>query len=184
MGGGHRSELLAEIHRLQPGASIAAVYFKSKADRHEEALGAGYHTYLTRPFEAGAINDLLYQRLAFRRLLARRDNVLAPLAFPPKSPRVADYYASLLELAAEAVDELAAECFDSLVVDLSQLPQHVVHTPELIVEVGNQARRRGLALRFVAPADLVALVRGSPGTRDFQAAASLAEVGADGGTGG
>lgn len=170
------ANLVPPVRALEPGARLAMVYLKTRADRTDDARKAGCDAFLCRPYDRAELDEVLFRELGWRDVLGRDGNVLRPAGFPHASRFIEEYYQLLLDRAPGAIDALAEACFDDVVLDLSFLPAHIKHTAELIVEVANQVQRRGMSLRVVAPRALASMVRGLPGEHDFEAFESLSEA--------
>ena len=157
----NRGDTLAELRPLLPGATFLAIYPRSKADRRDEALNAGLAGHLLWPCDAAAINELLFRWFDWKAVLHHAGAVFRAAAFPAGSPRIKEYYALLAAEIAQVLHAAGDACESAIVLDLTDLPQLAVYTPELVVAAHARALRLGIDLRLIAPPDMVALLKGS-----------------------
>jgi DNA-binding response OmpR family regulator len=151
--------LLGQLKLLQPHAAILSLTLRSAVDATEEAQDLGYADVLYKPFDKNALEDFLLKYFDNQELLNADDNLLKVGPFAGSEDRLDRYYQRLGSLVPDALEKLAAACFDAVILDISQLPLRPDHTPRLVVNVEKQAKKIGLALRLVGNQDSAAMMK-------------------------
>lgn len=150
--------LMHQLRALQPHAAFVALVLRSSTDPRAEITAAGFSDYLFKPFEAEAAAELLNKFFEHSSTLEIDGNILKAMAFEGKEDKVDRYYDKLKSSMREAVEKLAAACFDDAIIDLRSLPLRGDRTLRMLIELAKDAKKFGLELRLVGDAECKALL--------------------------
>jgi CheY-like chemotaxis protein len=145
--------LMSQLRLLQPGAMLTALSLRSVHDAERIARVEGYDGLIQKPFQQAEIDDLFLKVFDSQDLLRIQDNVLRPGACPPRADQAERYFRRLHHMVGQALERIAAACFDCVVFDLSELPLRPDVTPHLVTEIDRLAEEQGLRLLLVGPPD-------------------------------
>ncbi|MFO0728236.1 MAG: response regulator [Myxococcota bacterium] len=168
--------LLSQLKLLQPHAAILSLTLRSATDATEEALECGYVDVLYKPFDKNAIEDFLLKYFDNQELLTTDDNILKVGAFTGSEDRLDRYFQRLGALIQDAMEKLAAACFDAAILDLSAICLRADHTPRLVINVEKQAKKVGLTLKLVGTPETANMMKSFTETAAIPFFPALAEA--------
>lgn len=149
--------LMNQLRALQPHAAFVALVLRSNNDPKAEMTSAGFSDYLFKPFDPDATAELLNKYFDHGNVLDADGNVLTAMAFEGKEDKVERYYNKLKGALKDAIEKLAAACFDEAILDLRHLPLRGDKSIRFVIEGEKDAKRFGIALRLVGSAEAGAL---------------------------
>lgn len=152
--------LATQLRVLQPHAAILALALKptNTAAFVTEVQGRGFADALYKPFSPEVIEDFVQQYFDKQDLLTREDNLVRLGSYTGKPERLERYFLRLDGLFPEALETIAAACFEAVVVDLSQAALHPERMPRLMASVSSRAADMGLRLCVVGGAEVKKLL--------------------------
>jgi len=107
-------------HNLR--ASFFIIYGRQQKDPVDSSFKAGFDGFLLRPFSAKQV-DLMYAVKAREsELLVVEDYVIRMLQQSSQQARSGNYYSRVGELVGEALEKIASDAYEDVVVDLTNAP--------------------------------------------------------------
>jgi CheY-like chemotaxis protein len=146
--------LMNQIRAFQPGAAMVALALRTTNDISAEVKGQGFKDFLFKPFDAGALEDLLAKHLELDDVLAVDGNVMVCTAFTGKDERLDRYFTRLRKSARDAFEKLASACYDDAIVHVGDLPPRPDRVMRAVVEMARDAKALGIALRLVGTPEI------------------------------
>jgi DNA-binding response OmpR family regulator len=166
--------LMNQLRALQSHVSVVALRLRSQ---DEKALRAeGYDDVLTKPFDAGELDDFLGRYFDNQDLVSTMDNVIRAAGFTGKADRLEKYFQRIAELARAEIEKVASACFDEVIVDLSATEVRPDQSPKLALDLDKTARRLGVSLRLVGTPELQRVLGGLVDTAAIPFYPSLGEA--------
>ena len=171
-------ELAGRIKALLPNARYLAMYLRNVADPMNEAFTAGFDGYITKPFQASQIEDLVLINSenpeSFDEILMIDENLLQAKPGRGKG-EYEEYYSRMAELIGGAIEQLASDCFDDVTLDYTNLPASSLMT--MLVSVSLQCcSELGLEARIVGGDDVRAAIEAEDDAEGVQVFDTLAEA--------
>ena len=151
--------LMNQLRTLQQHAAFIALALRTAVDPQKEQQALGFDEAICKPFDVGAVDDLLVRFFNDQDLVVAEDNLLKVRGFTGKEDRLEKYFLRITRLLEETIGKLAAACFDEVIVDLSAMPIKVERTPRLVLDVLKEANKRSVELRVVAGAEVAAVLK-------------------------
>jgi len=146
--------LARSIRLLQPNAAFALLALRTTNNVRSEAQQMGFDQVLFKPFIPEDLEEFVSRYFDNRDLVSKEDNVLRVEAFAGKEERLPGYFSRVTSLATKTVEEIASACFAEVVFDASRMPLLPAKTAQLVLDLGQQARRMGVELRLVGSREL------------------------------
>lgn len=174
------SALAGQLRVLQPHAAIVALMLKTTNDVTKELKELGFSDALFKPFTPESIEDFTMQYFDRQELLVREDNLLKLGAFTGKADRMERYVTRLSTLFPAALEQVAAACFESAIIDLSEAGAAADRLPKLLLSVVEKANSVGLTVRLVGAPAVTKVLGSFEETRTLPLYASVREARADG----
>jgi DNA-binding response OmpR family regulator len=167
-------KLAAELKAICQGAPVLAMALRTTHDISKEMAAKGFDGVLHKPFSADSIEDFV-DRFFESDALKVTENVLA-LALPAKPERM-ERALNRVQLALQpTLKALAANCFESVVVDLSSIPAFAERIPRLLVLLVKHAGEVGLKVAIVGNDTVKRLLSGFEETKDIPLFATVADA--------
>ncbi len=148
------SALARSVRLLQPNAAFALLALRTTNNVRSEAQQMGFDQVLFKPFVPEDLEEFVSRYFDNRDLVSKTDNVLRVEAFAGKEERLPGYFSRVTSLAVKTVEEIASACFAEVVFDASRMPLLPAKTAQLVLDLGQQARRMGVELRLVGSREL------------------------------
>ncbi len=142
--------LMNQLRTLQSHAAFVALPLRSSSDLHKEFTGQGFDDVLYKPFDRDSVDEFLMRYFDDQELVVAEENLVRVGGFSGKEDRMDKYFGRVSRLLGETVDQLAAACFDEMIIDIVKVPAKADRTPRLLIDLLKEARERGLELRVVA----------------------------------
>jgi two-component system, cell cycle response regulator len=168
--------LMNQLRTLQQHAAFIALALRTPIDPQKEQQALGFDDAICKPFDPGAIDDLLIRYFNDQELVVAEDNLVRVRAFTGKEDRLEKYFGRITRLVEESIGKLAAACFDDVIVDLSATPVKVERTPRLVLDVLREANKRSVSLRVVAGPEIAALLKKFDETAKLVVCSSVPEA--------
>jgi DNA-binding response OmpR family regulator len=168
--------LARQMRVLQPNAVVVALALKTANDVAKEARDAGFDDVLYKPFKPENVDDFLLHYFENQEYLTVEDNVLRMAPFSGRSDRVDRFYGRIAALFPDALEKMAAACYDDVVLDVGAPPIEGDRLPKLVHEVASRAREFGMTLAVVGTADVQKVLAGYQETKDLRFFGSLQEA--------
>lgn len=145
--------LVSQLRKLQPEAAYYALGVTSPTvDR--EAAAKGFVGVLRKPFDAGAVDAVVANHFGHA-LIGVKENVLTVAPCSATDPdRVGQYFKRVGGLLDEALQKVAAACFDDAVLDLGKVPPRADRLPKFVLAARQRAAEMSLTLRLVGSEEM------------------------------
>ena len=150
-------ELAKSLKEQRPDASCLALYLRNVESPELEASNAGLDGFLNKPFREGQIEDLI--RLANSKMdpsmdiLSVKENIVRVEKTTLKDEMEDQYFSRLAELVGLALDDIASDCFETVIFEFTNLVEH--NQSQMLLSLSLQCSRDlGLDVCVVGPARL------------------------------
>ena len=140
--------LTSQLRVLQPTAAFIALYMRNFENPAKDSREQGFDGYMVKPFDPAQINEFLSTYYDAEDLLILEDNVLSVTAFPDSKARRAQRVTRVITLTNEAIDTVAAACYDDVIMDLST-PPPTETLPKILIAAKRRTVEVGLNFRVV-----------------------------------
>lgn len=144
--------LMHQMRALQPHANFLAMPLRTVDQADKVATGQGFKGVLFKPFDPEAVSDFLARFFDNQELVSLDGDVVKLAAFHGKEDRARAYFDKAAVLICKAIDDIAAACFEDVVLDVSD-SLHKDRSPRLVIEVERKAQSLGLQLKLVGTAE-------------------------------
>ncbi len=165
-----------QMRVLQPNAVVVALALKTAGDTAKEARDAGFDDVLMKPFKPENVDDFLMHYFENQEYLTVEDNLLRIAPFSGRSDRVDRFYSRIASLVPDALEKMAAACYDDVVLDVGQPPLEGDRLPKLVNEVSSRAREFGMTLAVVGTPEVQKLLAGYEETKGLKFFGSVQEA--------
>jgi DNA-binding response OmpR family regulator len=169
------ASLVSQLRSLQPHSGVIALGLRG-SDAKERSVADGFDGVLHKPFDQAELDEVIQQYFDNQELVVRDDNVLSVAAFVGKDDRQERYFERVLGLVTKELDDIAAACFEEVVVDVSKAPLRPDRLPKFIGAIASSAVGLGLELRLVAGPDMRKLLSSFADTHAVQAFSAVSEA--------
>ena len=150
-------ELAKKLKEQRPDASCLGLYLRNVESPELEASNNGLDGYLNKPFREGQIEDLI--RLANSKMdpsldiLSVKENIVRVEKTSLKDKQEDQYFSRLAELVGLALDDIASDCFETVIFEFTNLVEH--NQSQMLLSLSLQCSRDlGLDICVVGPARL------------------------------
>ena len=140
--------LTSQLRVLQPTAAFIALYMRNYENPAKDSREQGFDSYMVKPFDPAQINEFLSTYYDAEDLLILEDNVLSVTAFPDSKARRAQSVTRVITLTNEAIDTVAAACYEDVIMDLST-PPPTETLPKILIAAKRRTVEVGLNFRVV-----------------------------------
>lgn len=147
------SVFAGQIKTLQPDSMVAAMVLRTDPLTLDAAKSQGFDAVIHKPFDVDQLEDMVLKRFKIQDVLTVADNILTVKPFTGKEDRIKKYYASLKELMYEQFPEIAAACYEQVLLDFSQSELAEAHAEQLapiLSDARDASRKMGLEFRVIA----------------------------------
>ncbi len=141
--------LASQLRVLQPTAAFIGLYMRNVENPVKAAREQGYDGAMVKPFSPSQIDEFLATYYDTQDVLGIEDNVLTPSAFPEGKERRANFVNRLNTLTADAIAEVAAACYEDVIVDLEN-PPPAEALARYLVSIVKRCADMGIVVRVVA----------------------------------
>jgi DNA-binding response OmpR family regulator len=170
------SVLAQQIKVLQPHAAVVALTLRTSNDVTKEMREQGFDDVLFKPFRPEVVDDFLLRYFDNQDFLQVEDNVLKVAPFSGKADKVDRFYGRLHGVFAEALEKVAAACYDDVVLDMGTPPLEGDKLPKLVIAVQEKSKEFGMSLLLVGPAEVRKILGGYEETKDVRFYGSVQEA--------
>ncbi|MFL5262830.1 MAG: response regulator, partial [Anaeromyxobacteraceae bacterium] len=151
--------LAQQIKVLQPHAAFIALALRTATgDAAKEARDQGFGDVMFKPFTQDHVDDFLVQYFDNQDFLTSEDNVLRVAPFVGKPERLDRYYGRVAQLFPAVLNKVASACYESILLDLSNVPTQGDRLPKLLVNVAEQVKGVGMEMSIVGTGDIQKLI--------------------------
>lgn len=168
--------LAQQIRMLQPHAAILALALRTANDVSKEVREQGFDGVMFKPFRPDSIDDFLGQHFDNQEFLIIEDNVLKVAPFTGKADKIERFYAKLNVAFPDALEKVAAACYDEVILDLGASPMEGDQLPKSVNAVASKSKAFGMTLLLVGPAELRKVLNAYEETKDLKLFGSLQEA--------
>lgn len=141
--------LMTQLRTLQPHAAFVALFLRGATEPEAESKKQGFDGALLKPFDPGSVEDFLLKFFDNQDLLTTEDNLIKLSAFTGREDRLDRYFQRLESLMERSLESMASACFDTAIVDMSQVPAKSDKAPKLLATVQDKTKKMGIELRIV-----------------------------------
>ena len=145
------SVLSQQIRVLQPHAASVALTLRTANDAAGEVKDQGFDSVLFKPFRPETIDDFMLAYFDNQDFLQVEDNVLKVAPFTGKADRVDRFFRQLHTAFPDALEKVAAACYDEVVLDLGAPPGEADKLAKFVIEVAEKSKEFGMSLCLVGP---------------------------------
>ncbi len=147
--------LASQLRKLQPNATFLALYLRTTNDAENEARSRGFDGVLLKPFDPVGIEALMMKWLGQVSLLVTtEDNVVRIERFSGWDTALDRYLSRLTVPMEKCLSDVAAGCFDEVVLDLTHFPPRADRVPKFILATADKAKKIGMELRLVGTTEM------------------------------
>jgi DNA-binding response OmpR family regulator len=143
--------LAQQVRVLQPHAAILALSLRTANDAAGEVKDQGFDSVLFKPFRPETIDDFMLAYFDNQDFLQVEDNVLKVSPFTGKADRVDRFFRQLASVYKDALEKVAAACYDEVVLDLGAPPGEADKLAKFVIEVAEKSKEFGMTLSLVGP---------------------------------
>jgi DNA-binding response OmpR family regulator len=165
-----------QIRVLQPHAALLALALRTANDVTKEVKDQGFDDVMFKPFRPEAVDDFLMQYFDNQEFLTVEDNVLKVAPFTGKADRVDRFYGRLNGVFEEALEKVAAACYDEVVLDMGAPPMEGDRLPKFVNAVASKSKEFGMVLSLVGPVDLRKVLGAYEETKDLKLFGSIQDA--------
>lgn len=147
------SVFAGQIKSLLPDCMLAAMVLRTDPLTLDAAKSQGFDTIIHKPFDVDQLEDLVFKHFKIQDVMTVADNVLTVKPFTGKEERIKKYYASLKELMYEQFPEIAAACYEHVLLDFSESALEEANADQLapiLSDARDASRKMGLDFRVIA----------------------------------
>jgi two-component system, cell cycle response regulator len=162
------SVLAQQIRVLQPHAASVALTLRTANDAAGEVKDQGFDSILFKPFRPETIDDFLLRYFDNQDFLSIDDNVLKVADFTGKADRVDRFYTRLHSVYADALEKIAAACYDEAILDMGAPPGEADKLAKLVIAVSNKSKEFGMSLSVVGPETAKKALAGFEETKEIR----------------
>ncbi len=146
--------LMNQLRVLQPHAAMVALALRTANDIATEVKSQGFHDVLMKPFDVDALDEWRCKYFEVKDVLSVDDNVLSCGEFSGRQDKLDGYFSRLKNMCRDLFEKLASACYEDSIVDITRVPLHLEKLPRLVMDMDNEAKKFGIALRVVGNADV------------------------------
>jgi two-component system, cell cycle response regulator len=174
------SVLAQQIRVLQPHAAMVALALRTSNDVTKEVKEQGFDDVVFKPFRPETVDDFLLRYFDNQDFLQVEDNVLKVAPFAGKADKVERFYGRLHGVFPDALEKVAAACYDEVVLDLGAPPLEGDRLPKLVLAVSEKSTEFGMSLLVVGPDGVRKILGGYTETKDLKFYGTVQEARAGG----
>lgn len=171
------SALASQLRVLQPTAAFIGLYMRNVENPVKAAREDGYDGAMVKPFSPAQIDEFLATYYDTQDVLGVEDNVLTPSKFPEGKERRTNFSMRLNTLTIEAIEEVAAACYEDVIVNLSN-PPPAETLPKYLVTIVKKCTDMGIVVRVVANRDTAKQMANLADTADIPCYPTIDEAAA------
>jgi DNA-binding response OmpR family regulator len=172
--------LAQQIKVLQPHAAMVGLSLRTANDAAGEVKEQGFDSVLFKPFRPETIDDFITQYFDNQDFLQVEDNILKVAAFTGKADRVERFFSRLHAVFPEALEKVAAACYDEVLLDLGAPPGEADKLAKFVLSVSEKSKEFGMTLALVGPEPARKALAGFTETKELRFYPTLQEARAGG----
>lgn len=173
--------LAQQIRVLQPHAAVLALSLRTANDAAGEVKDQGFDSVLFKPFRPENVDDFMLAYFDNQDFLQVEDNVLKVAPFTGKADRVDRFFRQLHSVFPDALEKVAAACYDEVVLDLGSPPGEADKLAKFVIQVGEKSKEFGMSLSLVGPEAAKKALAGFTETKELRFFPTIQEARAGGG---
>ena len=170
------TSLMRQVRVLQPRTAILALFVRTNANVLDQAKKAGFDGAILKPFDAGAVDDVIAQYFNATELVVKDNNVLKVSAFRGRENRMDSYFNDVTSSVAKISEDVAAACYAELIVDISAMPVSSDRFVRLILDMQGRVSKMGLELRLVGSKEVASTLKNYSDTADVALFTSIGDA--------
>jgi DNA-binding response OmpR family regulator len=154
--------LTKQLRLLQPKAVLVAMALRTANNITGEMRAQGFDDVLLKPFANEAVDALLERSFQEdQELVSAEENCVKLAGFHGRDDKLESYFQKLSAKLKEVMSKLAEGCFDSAVLDATQLPLgQPMRAAQFMADLSKVSSGCGVALRVVGSSELAAVIGG------------------------
>jgi len=172
--------LAQQVRVLQPHAAILALSLRTANDAAGEVKDQGFDSVLFKPFRPETIDDFMLAYFDNQDFLQVEDNVLKVAPFTGKADRVDRFFRQLHTVYPDALEKVAAACYDEVVLDLGAPPGEADKLAKFVIQVAEKSKEFGMTLSLVGPEPAKKALAGFTETKELRFYPTIQEARAGG----
>ena len=156
------ASLTRQLRFLQPKAVLVAMALRTANNVADEMRAQGFDDILLKPFTNPAVEALVGRCFQDdQELIFAQETFIRLAGFYGRDDRLESYFQRLSAKIKEVIGKLAEACFDSAVLDATQLPLgQPMRAAQFMAEVCKVSRDCGVTLRVAGSAELAVVIGG------------------------
>jgi DNA-binding response OmpR family regulator len=154
------SSLTKQLRLLQSKVTLVALALRTANNITGEMRAQGFDEVLLKPFSNEAVEALVEKCFVENlELLTVQENFVRISGFRGREDKLEHYFQKLSVKLKDVLSKLAEACFDSAVLDATELPlAQPLRAGQFMAEVAKASTDAGVSLRVVGSADLATVV--------------------------
>lgn len=172
--------LAQQLRVLQPHAAVLALSLRTANDAAGEVKDQGFDSVLFKPFRPENIDDFMLAYFDNQDFLQVEDNVLKVAPFTGKADRVERFFRQLDTVYPDALEKVAAACYDEVVLDLGAPPSEADKLAKFVIHVAEKSKEFGMSLSLVGPEPARKALAGFTETKELRFYPTIQEARAGG----
>ncbi len=172
--------LAQQVRVLQPHAAVLALSLRTANDAAGEVKDQGFDSVLFKPFRPENVDDFMLAYFDNQDFLQVEDNVLKVAPFTGKADRVDRFFRQLHSVYPDALEKVAAACYDEVVLDLGAPPGEADKLAKFVIQVAEKSKEFGMSLSLVGPEPAKNALAGFTETKELRFFPTIQEARAGG----
>ncbi len=172
--------LAQQVRVLQPHAAVLALSLRTANDAAGEVKDQGFDSVLFKPFRPENVDDFMLAYFDNQDFLQVEDNVLKVAPFTGKADRVDRFFRQLHSVYPDALEKVAAACYDEVVLDLGAPPGEADKLAKFVIQVAEKSKEFGMSLSLVGPEPAKKALAGFTETKELRFFPTIQEARAGG----
>jgi DNA-binding response OmpR family regulator len=167
-----------QVRLLQPKAVLVAMVLRTANNVTAEMRAQGFDDVLFKPFANDAVEALLERSFQDdRELVSAEENCVRLAGFRGHDDKLDGYFQKISTKLKEIMSKLAEACFDSAVLDASQLPLgQPMRVAQFMADLSKVSADCGVTLRLVGSAELATVMKGFDEAKSIRLFQSVEEA--------
>jgi len=165
-------KLAQQMRVIQPHASLVALTVRGSGNSAKALKDSGFIDVLEKPFTKDAIEDFMIKHFDQQELMVTEDDWIQVGETNAKGDRVERFFRRLSGMIIEAMEKMAAACFEDVIIDFTKAPQGS-SLAKLVANLSERSASLGLNLKLVGSPELKSTLEGLQETGNLQVYASI-----------
>jgi len=166
--------LTGQVRVVQPHATMVALAVRSPTRPAVDWKERGFADFIEKPFAAENIEDFMMRHFDQQDILTIENDVMHAGKCTGKGERVERYFRRLDKMISDAMDNMAAACYEEIILDLEHAPRDVTSVVRVLGKALERAAVMRLSLRVSGPVEIQSVLAGFKETEKVTVFESIA----------